>query len=52
MSLIHTVVESRFLQPWEVLEMDTQDMGKKSSTGNIYPLLVVARAASSHSGTH
>ena len=30
---------------WQVLEMDTQDMGEKSSTGNRYLLLVVDRAS-------
>ena len=35
----------KFLRPWEVLEMDTQDLKQKSQDGNRYLLVVVDRAS-------
>ena len=39
------MLQARSLQPWEVLEVDTQDIGGKFSAGNQYLLLVVDRAS-------
>ena len=38
------MLPARFLHPWEVLEMDIQDMKVTSSQGNRYLLVVVDRA--------
>ena len=39
------MLPSRFLQPWEVLEIDFQDMHRTSASGNRYILLIVDRAS-------
>lgn len=39
------MIPARLLQPWEVLEMDIQDMKVTSDTGNRYLLVVVDRAS-------
>ena len=47
MSTSHRVamLPARFLQPWEVLEMDIHDMGARLETGNKHLLVVVDRAS-------
>ena len=37
------MLPARFLKPWEVLEMDIQDMGAKSEAGNKHLLVIVDR---------
>ena len=39
------MLPARFLKPWEVLEMDIQDLHQVSSAGNRYLLVVVDRAS-------
>ena len=39
------MMPARLLQPWEVLEMDIQDMKVTSDKGNRYLLVVVDRAS-------
>ena len=39
------MIPARLLEPWEVLEMDTQDMKTTSGKGNRYLLVVVDRAS-------
>jgi len=40
-----SMMPARLLQPWEVLQMDIQDMKVKSEKGNQYLLVVVDRAS-------
>ena len=39
------MLPARFLRPWEVLEMDIQDMHQLSSAGNRYLLVVMDKAS-------
>ena len=39
------MMPARFLRPWEVLEMDIQDLKQESQDGNRYLLVVVDRAS-------
>lgn len=39
------MLPARFLKPWEVLEMDIQDLHQVSAAGNRYLLVVVERAS-------
>ena len=39
------MMPARFLRPWEVLEMDIQDLKHESQDGNRYLLVVVDRAS-------
>ena len=39
------MMPARFLRPWEVLEMDIQDLKQESQAGNGYMLVVVDRAS-------
>ena len=39
------MLPAKFTEPWEVLEIDFQDMGTTSSSGNRYRLLIVDKAS-------